>query len=106
MEGQIKGLILGVVGVLVLAILINVAISIYEPTAVKNAIKATTSYNQTVDGIEYQFDGNGQSAQDAGQEAHDNINVIRTTANVLLGIVFLVLVILSAVSLFKGGKRG
>lgn len=106
MESQIKGLILGVVGVLVLAILINIAITIYEPTSVKNAIKATTTYNQSVDGTMYQFNGNGESAQEAGQSAHDSINTVRVVANVLLGLVFLVLVILSAVSLFSKKTHG
>lgn len=105
MEGNVKALILGVIGILVLAIIINVAIGIYEPTAVKNAIKATTSYNQTVDGVTYSFNGNGQSPQEAGQEAHDAMNTVRVVANVILGLVFLVLVILSAVSLFSGKKK-
>lgn len=106
MEGQIKGLLIGVVGILVLAVVINIAISIYEPTAVKNAIKATTTYNQTVDGVEYEFTGNGESAQDAGQTAHDSMNTIRVVANVLLGLVFLVLIVLGVVSLFGSKRRG
>lgn len=106
MEGQIKGLALGVIGVLVLALLINVFITIYEPTAVKNAIKATTQYNQTIDGVAYSFNGNGNTAQTAGQEAHDSMNTVRVVANVLLGLVFLVLIILSSISLFSGKRRG
>lgn len=102
---QVQALIYGVVGILVLAIIINVVIGIYEPTAVKNAIKATTSYNQTVDGVEYEFTGNGESPQNAGQSAHDSMNTIRIVANVLLGLVFLVLVILGVVSLFSSKKH-
>lgn len=101
MEADIKKFILAIVAILVLAIIINIGISIYEPTAVKNAIKATTSYNQTVDGTTYTFTGNGNSPQVAGQEAHDSMNTVRVVANVLLGLVFLVVVILTAVSLFK-----
>lgn len=105
MEAQVKGLLIAVLGLLVFAIVANIAISIYEPTAVKNAIKATTTYNQTVDGVTYTFTGNGDSAQDAGQSAHDSMNVIRTTVNVILGLVFLVLLVLGAVSLFSSKKH-
>lgn len=105
MEANVKGLVMGVIGILVLALVINIAIGIWQPTAIKNAVKATTSYNQTIDGVTYQFDGTGDSAQQAGQDAQDNVNTVRTVANVLLGLVFLVLIVLSAISLFGGKKH-
>jgi hypothetical protein len=105
MEGQVKGLILGVVGVLVLALIINIGISIYQPTAVKQAVETTQPYNQTIGGVEYTFEGSGDSPQDVGQEAVDSMNTIRWVANALLGLVFLVLIVLSAVALFGGKKH-
>lgn len=101
MEKNIMPIIYGVLGIIILALIINVAIGIYEPTAVKNAVLATTDQSFTVDGVEYNVTGSGISAEDAVQEVHDNITIIRTTANVLLGLVLLILIILSAVNLFK-----
>jgi hypothetical protein len=105
MEAKVKALLVAVLGLLVFAIIANIAISIYEPFSVKNAIKATQDYNQTVDGVTYTFDGTGDSPQQAGQDAHDSMNVIRTTVNIILGVVFLVLLVLGAVSLFSTKKN-
>jgi Tfp pilus assembly major pilin PilA len=105
MEGKVKGLLIAVLALLVFAIVANIAIAIYQPYAVKNAVKATTSYNQTVNGVEYEFAGTGDSPQQAGQDAVDSMNTIRVTVNIILGVVFLVLLILGAVSLFSSKKN-
>jgi hypothetical protein len=101
MEDLVKGPIIAVVGIIVLLLVVNIGISIYEPTAVKNAIKSTTTQNYTVNSVEYELEGTGESAEDEAQAVHDNVNTIRTIANVLLGLVFLVVIVLAAVSLFK-----
>lgn len=101
MEKNITPFIMVIVGILIFALLVNIGVSIYEPSAVKSAVKATTNQTFTVDGTSYTATGNGQSASEAVQEVHDNVSTVRTTANVLLGIVFLIAVILGAVSLLK-----
>jgi hypothetical protein len=106
MKENIMPLLYGVIGILVLALVINVAIGIYEPTAVSNAVKSTVGQNFTVDGVTYLLTGNGQSAQVQAQEVHDSINTIRITANVLFGLVFLILVILGVVELLGKKKHG
>ena len=101
----VKGPLLAVIGVLLLIIIVNIGITIYEPTALKSAVKSTQAYNAVIDGSTINLTGNGQTAIEATQEVRDNTNLVRWIVNILGGVVFLLVVIFAVIGML-GKKHG